>query len=207
MEPSGDFICGRNCRTGEFCSSCAASELCQYRPDSAGDSNGGIVGELEGIQRGSYITACNNYGYAINGTNIGGIIASNYSNFSNLRVTQCFGIGETKYPVSLNGKLNANYYLTESGTYLNQTFYDADGKVTKEAPNAFYVTKLDTPGIDTPAGAVRILYQNRNKMEAAGVHITGIQIILTHLRMNLHSARQLTCAVSICTGTAIKTSA
>ena len=133
-----------------------------------GDSNGGIVGELEGIQRGSYITACNNYGYAINGTNIGGIIASNYSNFSNLRVTQCFGIGETKYPVSLNGKLNANYYLTESGTYLNQTFYDADGKVTKEAPNAFYVTKLDTPGIDTPAGAVRILYQKPEQNGSSG---------------------------------------
>ena len=68
----------------------------------------------------------------------------------------------------MNGKLNTSITWKSQATYLNQTFYDAGGKVTKEAPNAFYVTKLDTPRIGTPAGAVRILYQKPEQNGSSG---------------------------------------
>lgn len=115
----------------------------------AGGSNGGIVGSLPGNCSTSRIEACVNYGYGRTGagalsTNLSGILAADS------KVTQivnCFGIANVKYPVSVNfGADTGNFYLTNSKGSVDSIYYDKQGTVTSDIPEAFYVKEIAMQG-------------------------------------------------------------
>ncbi|MCD2492420.1 discoidin domain-containing protein [Lacrimispora sp. NSJ-141] len=113
----------------------------------SGDNCGGITGSITNYVNGSYITACNNYGYGIGGGSICGIAAKNTSG---LTVSKCFGIADTVCPISENVGDSNNYYLSDAQAGTELICYDGAGKETSQAPNTFYVKKIDAPGILKP---------------------------------------------------------
>ncbi len=86
----------------------------------AKDTNGGILGALSNITSGSAIISCNNYGYGYNSNTLNGIVSEKAAA---IKVTNCFGIAATSYPIvkdSGNHSVTASYYLQTDSTTSNK---------------------------------------------------------------------------------------
>lgn len=111
-----------------------------------GNSNGGIVGALPNRCATSRIESCTNYGYGRTGA---GVLSSNLSGIlaadsNEAQIVNCYGIANVQYPISVNfGADTGNFYVTNSKGSVDSIYYDKQGTVTSDIPEAFYVKTIE----------------------------------------------------------------